>query len=491
MEYIFGSRNGIDPQSFCDRIPATNILNCLPATKDEFSRDDAIKRVLLFGPPTSGKTSIMGKIGRVLEAKYPGIPIFHVRPGEHVGKCQDAIKAINHFRTGVVLLDDAQKWYKNAEFFGLFKNTKFLLVAAATYSAEAMNEDTPVEFQLREKSNLHDTEVSSLLEGLAVPHASRSEVKRWFGDVYGRYHIVARGVLDRWVRLSASSKTLAEVYFSSDTMHEPGRERFLPALSDEMRNLVLRVWKGCATLDERKKLVPYGILEESGNDWSCDYVSRKYFLDIFHAEAPTMSELFQQGLPSEKDLARAGLGAVNWAQLQMSRSSSEDGEFPIEDVWQAEFYGAIGKFVPRSFTFCKEYVTKAGEEAGHVDFVLRDGISRAIEFLIRSRDVSGHHKRFEEGAYRSLCLEGGTYLVVDIIPWGGLTDLHGIGPSEPLQLAEKKFINLGSQRRRMHHAVFIASNDLTSGILYTYDGETNKVVAYGRSPAPQLQMGGF
>ena len=78
--------------------------------------------------------------------------------------------------------------------------------------------------------------------------------------------------------------------------------------------------------------------------------------------------------------------------------SSRTG-FPIKDVWQAEFYDAIGKYVPRKFVFCKEYAVQSGSKSGSVDFVLRNGNTRAIEFLIKSNDVIGHHRRFEKGAY--------------------------------------------------------------------------------------------
>lgn len=487
LVYRHGARNGVNPELFRGRVPATNILQLLPLTVEAFQSDESITRLLLYGPPASGKTSIMGKICVTLQERYLSTPIYFVRAAElnSEERRNEVYNFISRVTTCVVLLDDAQEWYDYPLFFGLFKATSRLLVAAATYSVEQFNPRTPVEFQHSERSNLVADEIAPLLQSFEVDPSLHEEMKRWFGDVYGRYHIIARNLLKRWRQLKQENDTLtlAETYYHSATMEDPDGIRFLPVLSDHMRSQLLRVWKGCGTYEERQKLIPYGVFDECGN-WSCDYVSRKYFLDLFHDENPTPGELFANGVPLEVDLANAGLGALNWAQLQMSLSSSKDREFPIEDIWQAEFYGAIGKFVPRELTFCKEYAVTNGTKGGHVDFVLRNGCTRAIEFLVHSRDVKGHHKRFEDGAYNSLCLSGATYLVVDIIPWHGMTDLCNLSRSVPLQLAEEKFEGLTEGQRR-HHAVFIASIDLTAGILYAYDAGASKAVEYGRSPTPR------
>jgi len=100
----------------------------------------------------------------------------------------------------------------------------------------------------------------------------------------------------------------------------------------------------------------------------------------------------------------------------MSKGSSTS-LFPVEDIWQAEFYGAIGNYIIRPYTFCKEYVTSSGRRTGSIDFVLRNGQTRAIEFLIKSDRVSEHHERFWAGAYTDLFHLSGSYLVVDIKPW--------------------------------------------------------------------------
>ena len=482
LKYVYGSRNGVSKQEFWDRVPLAEILGMLPENVDTFQDDAGKKRVLLFGPPGSGKTSIMGRIDEALRDKYRDTPVFYVRAGENIVRRTEVTKAIISIPTCVVLLDDAQDWYEYYDFFKLFKSTNRLLVAAATYSVEQFNAATPVEFQDKARSNLTDAELSQLLYDFQIDPSFHEDLKRWFGDVYGRYHILARNLFNRW--RNNKSRTLAETYYQAATMDDQEASRLLPPLSEEIRKLVLKVWRGCATDDERKKLVPYGIMDASGKTWACDYISRKYFREIFRAEEPNSAELFKFGLPSEKDLAKEGLGSLNWAQLKMSRGSSEGGIFPIEDIWQAEFYGAIGQFIPRELTFCKEYVTYAGGKSGHVDFVLRNGQTRAIEFLIQSRDVVGHHERFESGAYSCLCLDEGSYLVVDIIHWNQSTDLCDLGDAKPLQFAKGKFENLESFRRP-HHAVFIASNDLTSGILYTYDAKADQVEEYGRSPLLQ------
>jgi len=484
LVYLHGSRNGVDPKQFRHRVVANTILETLPLSVDNFQADQSITRILLVGPPASGKTSIMGNIYSKLKDRYSTFaPVYFVRAGELKLRRQEVTVAISHVRNCVVLLDDAQEWYDYSDFFALFKATGRLLVAAATYSVEQVNPKTPVEFQRRLRSNLVEEEIAPLLESLNVEPAHHSEMVNWFGDVYGRYHILVPPLLSRWSSLKRANPgvTLAETFFHAATMEDQAGARFLPELSDKMRKLLLKVWTGSATRGECERLVPYGVFDASGENWSCEYIRRKYFCDIFHPANPDAS-LFDanEGLPIELDLAKKGLEELHWNQLQMCAGSSTTG-FPIEDVWQAEFYAAIGKYVPRELIFCKECVVQSGTKSGSVDFVLRNGSTRAIEFLLKSDDVIGHHRRFEEGAYNSLYLSG-SYLVVDIKPWDNMPDLLNVANSQILQVANQCFARLGTEHRRMHHAVFLVSNNLSSGILYTYDTTTRGAVEYGRSP---------
>jgi len=191
------------------------------------------------------------------------------------------------------------------------------------------------------------------------------------------------------------------------------------------------------------------------------------------------SSLFDahDGLPGELDLLKKGLEEMNWEQLKQCADSSRTG-FPIKDIWQAEFYGSVGKFIPRHLTFCKEFVAKTDNR---VDFVLRNGSTRAIEFLIKSSDVDGHHKRFENDAYKRLRL-GGSYLVVNIKPWNNMPDLHDVSDTSRLAAATQCFTALRTQTRKQRHALFLLSNGLSSRILYVSDCSARSVVECSRSP---------
>ena len=79
-----------------------------------------------------------------------------------------------------------------------------------------------------------------------------------------------------------------------------------------MKFLLLKVWKGTATNSECATLVPYGILKQENKEWSCEYVRRKYFFDLFQT-GMTIPDLFDatDNLPRELDLAKAGLKDIN------------------------------------------------------------------------------------------------------------------------------------------------------------------------------------
>jgi len=299
----------------------------------------------------------------------------------------------------------------------------------------------------------------------------------WLGNNYGRYHILVPGLLTRWEELKKKhqSTTLADTFYHAETMRVSSG-RLLPELSDELREALKADWRGQVNVNERKKLARYGVFNEQGTRWSCEYVRRKYFDDLFHS--PVDESLFHNhtGLPPELDLLKAGLERIKWDQVKQCTQSSSKG-FPIEDIWQAEFYGSIGELIPREYVFCKEYVVRS---ENRVDFVLRNGSTRAIEFLIKSRDVDGHHERFENGSYNSLRLSG-SYLVVDIKPWDNEPDLHNVSDTARLVVASRCFESLTVARRR-RHALFLVSNDLSSGILYIYNENENSVEEYSRSP---------
>jgi hypothetical protein len=79
LVYRHDARNGADPKIFRDRVPAAKILEMLPLSVEACSDDAAITRVLLYGPPASGKTSIMGKIYYALQERYsPLTPVYIV-----------------------------------------------------------------------------------------------------------------------------------------------------------------------------------------------------------------------------------------------------------------------------------------------------------------------------------------------------------------------------------------------------------------------------
>ena len=83
LVYRHGSKNGADPTLFRSRVVATKILEKFPSSVEAFRDDDSITRVLLVGPPASGKTSILGKIYSTLLDRYScHAPVFFVRAGE-------------------------------------------------------------------------------------------------------------------------------------------------------------------------------------------------------------------------------------------------------------------------------------------------------------------------------------------------------------------------------------------------------------------------
>mmetsp|Transcript_7900 Transcript_7900/g.16505 ORF Transcript_7900/g.16505 Transcript_7900/m.16505 type:complete len:544 (-) Transcript_7900:194-1825(-) len=477
LTYTYGGANGINPNEYHAREAATSILEELPLTVEAFKNSEATLRVLLFGPPASGKTSMIGNIYVTLQERYPFTPVYYVNAFARNGAYwrNEIYNAIARVEICVVLLDDAQEWYGFRDFFGLFKGTGRLLVAAATYSVGQFNPQTPVEFQLRKKANLAQHEITSLLTRLGVDPTYHDKMVEWFGDIYGRYHFLVPSLFQRWNKMRGEDPKVAldKAFFASATVEDEANKRFLPVLDATLKPLLLRVWEGTATDVDYTTLMPYGILKKN-REWSCDYVCRKYFFDLFQLDGPQAQLDFNNESPKELELASLGFGAISWNQLKMSSQSSPSG-FPIENIWQTVFYSAIGQFIPRPYTFCKEYAITSGSKSGSVDFVLRNGGTRAIEFLIKSDRVGLHHERFETGAYKSLCLSG-SYLVVDIKPWNNQPEIHEVSDSRRLEVATECFHDsaLNKMSRRLRHAVFLVSNDLSRGVLFTYNPSTSR-----------------
>lgn len=72
--------------------------------------------------------------------------------------------------------------------------------------------------------------------------------------------------------------------------------------------------------------------------------------------------------------------------------------------------------------------------------------------------------------------------MVDIKPWGDEPDLHDVSDERRLVVARKCFEELGTSTRRQHHALFLVSNDLSSGILYNFNMLNGTVDECLRSP---------
>jgi len=176
---------------------------------------------------------------------------------------------------------------------------------------------------------------------------------------------------------------------------------------------------------------------------------------------------------------------LSWSMVHSCRGSSETG-FPIKDAWQTCFYSAIGHYIPAHLTFCKERVVGSKDR---VDFVLRNGSTRGVEFLIKSDRVEKHHKRFETGAYSKLNLDD--YIVVDILPWSSEVpsstnkrsrDVHDVSHDERTSFASGLFQKLALARRQKHAVFVVANNDLARGFLFTYDKAQGKAVVATWSP---------
>ena len=66
--------------------------------------------------------------------------------------------------------------------------------------------------------------------------------------------------------------------------------------------------------------------------------------------------------------------------------------------------------------------------------------------------------------------------MVDIKPWGHTPDILDATEEKRLDAATACFHDQHVQKedRRSHYAVFLVSNDLSKGILFTYEKSTNR-----------------
>lgn len=118
LHYTYGGGNGIDPDEFHARDAASSILEELPSTVESFRSSKAKLRAILFGPPASGKSSIMGNIYVTLKERYRPTPVYYVQAYARNGVAlrDEIYNAIAKVAVCVVLLDDAQEWYDFRDF---------------------------------------------------------------------------------------------------------------------------------------------------------------------------------------------------------------------------------------------------------------------------------------------------------------------------------------------------------------------------------------
>ena len=395
--YKFSAGNGVDPNSFISRPVADEILSTLPQKWQEVASDPtATIRVLIYGSPGSGKSSILGYIHHALQKRYQGKPVFFLRAAEIKDKVKQIQGELLFQQECVVVIDDAHVWYEEEQFWALFKGTHRIFVAASTYAVSSMNPATPVDVQKKYSSVLRNEEKERLFINMGVPEQHRDQLFHWFGASFGRLQLLVPDLLLKWgtAKETVPTLTLSDFYFRASTLQAMAPQRFMPALSDEMKDQLFRFLRGQITDEAKQKLVRYGVLANDG-DWSCDFVCRWYFTALFQANDRSQwsTNCPQNNFPSTVELLRKGLAELEWATIQKCGDSSKSG-FPIEDIWQTAFYAAIGGFIPSSFSFCKEKVTSNDKR---IDFVLRNGSKWGIEFLIKSSKVEEHHSRFECG----------------------------------------------------------------------------------------------
>ena len=301
-------------------------------------------------------------------------------------------------------------------------------------------------------------------------------LKCWFGHSLRLVLDTLSKLFQLWTeaRKYSPSISLSEAYFKTSTLTTFRDSRYLPSCSEELKEKLRMVVMGQVTTEEAAKLARYGVLKADGS-WTSDLANRFYFSELFHSHDKHWSQFDTNSIPAPLDLLTKGLQEMEWHLIRSSAESSQSG-FPIENIWQSVFYTAIGHFLPASVTFCKEEVQGSQDR---VDFVLRNGTTRAIEFLIKSDRIVIHHERFENGAYKHL---NSSYIVVDIAPWDKKPALHDTADSERLNVARSFFAKTNDKSRWKDHAVFLVENDCMSGILYRFNEATDRVEETARSP---------
>jgi hypothetical protein len=394
-------------------------------------------------------------------------------------------RALTLRRNCVVILDDAQKIFgeEYESFFALFKNEPRILIAIASYNADSVNIDTPVDFQENFSCELvseedFDGAFDTIVVGdPQVVTEARDQLLKWFGASFGRISILGEQLLALWIeeqKKTHESISLDKFYYRASTLTSLKPGRFVPGLAEETRNMLMRHMEGGIVGSQLDKLMRYGILDQN-KEWSCDFVCRYYFTHIFHLHDQEWAKFSGKDVPSCMELLQKGLVELNWRTVRDCKESSSTS-FPIENVWQTVFYSAIGRYIPASLTFCKERVVDGKQD--RLDFVLRNGSTLGIELLIKSDRVKHHHARFEDGGgYYALSLD--EHLVCDIAVW----DSGSVFNEDPAVLMHRvitMFDSLSIARRAVH-SVFLVGSDLSGGILYKYSSAL-KVVQVCRSP---------
>jgi GTPase SAR1 family protein len=262
LVYRFGSGNGADPAKFYPRPVTADILGKLPVTFQDVKHDDSVSRILLHGPPGSGKTSIVGVIDKEIRERYEGnnICVFVVRCLEYKSRREEIHNALQEIDECVVILDDAQEWYEFKDLFGLFKNTNRILVAAATFSVGQFNKGTPVEIQAYFSTALRPTELAPmLLNRMKIDVQYHEQVKEWFGDNYGRILLLVPKLFEKFRELQSkdSSMSLSDAFFRGETLQELCTARLMPSLDEDMHAMLTKIWNGIADPAVTQKLARY------------------------------------------------------------------------------------------------------------------------------------------------------------------------------------------------------------------------------------------
>jgi hypothetical protein len=456
--YAANVGNGIEEDKYVKRTVADAIVKRILAKPN---------RLLLRGAPASGKTSIMGDVFRQLCQLYEGksTRVFYLNATTipYDQDRREVVRWIGRHRDIVVLVDDAQQLYELESFFNLFKSGDRSLIAAASYSPATMNPDTPLDLEPFE-SCVVDEELPRVFAELGLKDDSDENMKKkqllemWFGRSFGRIVLIGERLLTLWKELcnDRPNESLEHFYYQATTLQKLFRDRFVPKITDKLRDQIKAFYLGKLDKNAEMKLASYGILQDNGQ-WTCDYIERFYFSKVFHAET-LQKNLFAGGhVPSCSELLYIGLSGIDWTGVRQCRESSKNGQIPIEDTWQTHFYMSVGKYIPQNMVFCKERASTGGK----LDFMLRNGRKLGIELLIESRAVAEHHNRFEgNGQYVELKLN--EFLVCDIVV--GEESLEEVPDG-----VTKSFSKAGE--RKSVHSVFWVNSALTSGTLYLYADE--------------------